>query len=170
MSPLSPRNYKTRPANVKPSYSIAEWVGSIHRAHRFHVTSILSYWFRDSMVFHLTLGSRELSASTILTFSMRRNIYARIKYLAPTSLGTKHHIKSCPQKAGTDRGRILKRGVQDYTGEPASEGYQDDCNRARSYKMRFQSWPCKALGNKYFNIRRFNGTLRLISSFSKELL
>lgn len=93
MSPLSPRNYKTQPANVKPSQSI----GSIHRAHRFHVTPILSCWFRDSTVFHLTLGSRELSTSTVLTFTMRRNIYARIKYLAPTSWGTKHHIKSCPK-------------------------------------------------------------------------
>lgn len=50
------------------------------------------------MVFHLTLGSRELSALTILTFSMHFNIYARIKYLVPTSLGQNMTPKASPKK------------------------------------------------------------------------
>lgn len=51
------------------------------------------------MVFHFTLGSREFRALTILTFSMHCNVYPRIKYLAPTSLGQNIISKAFPRRA-----------------------------------------------------------------------
>jgi len=73
-------------------------LGTIHTAHTIQVAPISFHWFRGSMVFHLTLGSRELSALTILTFTTRCSIYARIMYLAPTSLGENITSKAIPRK------------------------------------------------------------------------
>lgn len=134
------------------------------------MTSILFYWFRGSEVFHLTLGSRELSALTVLTFSAHSNIYARIKYLALARLGQNITSKLLPGRMHGQKPPSPVQHVGLYWWANLSGGYQEDGNKTRSYKMRFQSWLHKALGNKYLNMHRFNVTLRLISSFSGELL
>lgn len=134
------------------------------------MTSILFYCFRASEVFHLTLGSRELSALTVLTFSVRCNIYTRIKYLVLASLGQNITSKLLPGRMHGQRPPSPVQQVGLYWWADLSEGYQEDGNKIRSYKMRFQSWLYKALGSKYFNIHRFNVTLRLRRPFSGELL